>query len=464
MPRYQYTAVNQQNKKLSGVIDAITEASARHELNLIGLSILNLEEIHEDTTAQKTATLPKWKFEAFDLDGKKIIGSIRGEDTFLAYQRLTDEYNFKVLAIYPENANEDEIRTARATEIHNLENLYLENKKKLEKPQRDNLESFQQRREKLLKEADKIVKETQERLVIHQESLQPDAISNIKKEINKLLRLKTSSNLEYIEQICTDLLKTFQDPHIFKDPEKSSPDRTETIIRAKLLEKSFLRYNKKNRSVNASILTSIKTWQAQNISDSKEPPFTTTIINAILEAIYRLFYEKKEIQNIKIKLQENTTALMDHAKIWFSGTKKEKALVLPILKNLWVERIELKSDLKKEKYIGKTTSSPYVLELHAPNILSALLEESVIFTGWLLLFYLLYYFVAIYTRTKNFGSDFFENWYLFESKSFRYAFALLFLLHAILSIKKTFFTKNAAFSLLMVPLLIGTTLFLIYNF
>ena len=102
MAQFQYTAVNNTGKKLSGVIGAATQEEARKELNALGISVLVMNKIAETgeqsvtTEANTSDELPKFEFEAFDKTGRKVLGTIPASNRYKAFKRLMEEYQFEV--------------------------------------------------------------------------------------------------------------------------------------------------------------------------------------------------------------------------------------------------------------------------------------------------------------------------------------------------------------------------------
>ena len=72
--QFKYTAVNNENKKLNGFINAPNEENARSQLNDLGLAVLSIE-VTQDIQETPEENAQKLKFEAFDKNGKKIISA-----------------------------------------------------------------------------------------------------------------------------------------------------------------------------------------------------------------------------------------------------------------------------------------------------------------------------------------------------------------------------------------------------
>ena len=53
MPQFQYTAVNNSGKKLTGIIGAESEDEARKQLNAFGISILEIQKAQNPCRPRK---------------------------------------------------------------------------------------------------------------------------------------------------------------------------------------------------------------------------------------------------------------------------------------------------------------------------------------------------------------------------------------------------------------------------
>ena len=87
------------------------------------------------------------------------------------------------------------------------------------------------------------------------------------------------------------------------------------------------------------------------------------------------------------------------------------------------------------------------------------------FTGWLLTFYLVYYFTSIYLNTKEIGIEGIPaTLSLYRSAFLKYFLTTLFLLHAALSIKINFFRRNDVATLVITPMFLLGSVLIVLNF
>ena len=121
MPVFKYTVANKQGKYLSGSVEAPDSESAKKELNNLGFSVIELSESNEESLPETSDK--KFFFEAIDRNSKNISGTIPGDTQQEAFQRLKDEYDLTVTAIWPEGASEEEIQLARSEGIKKLSQI-----------------------------------------------------------------------------------------------------------------------------------------------------------------------------------------------------------------------------------------------------------------------------------------------------------------------------------------------------
>lgn len=465
MPKFQYTAVNQQNKKLTGIIDAKSEDEARRELNTLGFSIFSMEEKKGIIESENTQ-ITKLRFEALDRMGKKILGSVRSSDIFLAYTKLIEEYQFKVLNMYPENATVEEIQHAKEEGIKELEARYQQSKQKtLEKKSLEKMEDYEKKRQKLLKEVDGIVQTIQKVLENNGDRMRMDMKADIKKDIDKLTRLRTSKNIEYIEQIVNEIVRSLQKPEIFSNPEENKKSAIELKITTNHLLKHLNQSMIETRSLREEILEKIKNWQNKNINGALRPNFFHRLINTFLEIIHQRLYQDEETKDIWKQLKKNRSDLIEWLKIWILGDSLSKEVIKPMIQKTWEERKALKQSLKK--YPLDTSMPAESAEMRTEKkhtLLNNWLNELSIFTGWLMVFYLTYYFMSSYAIIKNLDIKLSPKWYLLKSPSFRYFFVGIFIFHITVSALVHFFQKKTLASIILFPLSITSIILIIYNF
>ena len=309
MPTYKYTVANQDGKKLSGTVVAPNESLARKELNNLGFSILSLKESKEQNEDNQSN---KFIFEAIDKTGKQVHGSIASKQKEAAFKRLHLEYNLTVTAIWPESANEEQIKTARSEGTSQLQNrLAQEITAKNQATEVKNL-AEQQKQNIVKNKIDFVLDKINKLLADFQETIDEDQKSEINKKIDKLLRIKNSTNLDYIIKTTEDLLNFIQEQEKSLREKGLHDERIKLKMETKKLMKE-LNKSEKAESLSEDIVKKINTWQKTKKSKSKT-------VDKSLEAIKGYFTTPPEIKVAKEKISSYNKQIREFIPLYFQRT------------------------------------------------------------------------------------------------------------------------------------------------
>jgi hypothetical protein len=186
MPKYSYTVINRQNQQLNGTINAPDEATARHELNSLGFSILILNVLTDDqaniVTPEQENVL-KFEFIAFDKTGKKVVGSIQGLEIFQVFKRLILEYQFDVQALYLADLTDHEKEKAIQKGIDELKDRLLEEKMEEDLKQQQQAidqKTFEEQQAKLKSQVEFVLKKVNEIIDTYRDELSPPTKAKLK--------------------------------------------------------------------------------------------------------------------------------------------------------------------------------------------------------------------------------------------------------------------------------------------
>ncbi|MDP4008442.1 MAG: hypothetical protein Q8P68_04600 [Candidatus Peregrinibacteria bacterium] len=433
---FKYTAINNENKKLSGFINAISEENARIQLNDLGLAVLSIQ-IVDETQDTKEENDKKLKFEALDKSGKKIIGTIPETDLKSAYKRLIEEYSFQVLALYKMDATEEEKQQARIN-IEDISASY--DVIKAEKDAPDILTDKEKDvRSKLLKEVEFVIIKVNEVLQKFGDSIKPEEKKHIEQIEDKLLRLKNSNNLNFIKQTSEELLKSIQEKEIYLQQDGFVQERD----RIKLdTQKLLLEIHKLDTNPNIGLFN-----EDINISEGKL-------------SFFKKFLKKEsvEVEKIKNEMKLVNGQILDYIRIWLKAPKTLKSEVKTEIRELRFKKKDLKTQLKS---VLKSEN----LEKHHDHH-SELDSDLIIITGWLLTFYIAYYFINYYLTFKSIflNEKFYWQTNIFLSPVFTYLILTVFLLHISLQTKRFFMKENKMFNYISYSLIILVILFVNINF
>lgn len=456
MAIFKYTVASKEGKKLSGTVEAPDEATARGELNNLGFSILSLKETKEMPKVDDSLT--KFEFEALDKNSKLVSGTIPAESKEDALNKLSLEYALKVTAIWEHGATQNEIQAARQQGMQQFQEELVEQQGESaeEKLQHQKEEQFTKNKiENIIKEIYELLKSFDKQLSLAQKN-------EINKKINKLLRIKNSKNISYILKTAEDLLKFIQSQE--KDlKEKGFQDKQlELEIKTrKMLDE--LNRSSKPKTISEDIIRKIENWEAAQVKSGGDKKTSTKILKKILLSIKNYFKTPPEILVIKEQIKVYNHQLWEFSKLYFKEPAKEyKQKVKNSLRTIWRARLKAVHSLKQAKKLLKQRRRKERAEEH---LLLSFVEELNSLTGWLLAFYLIYYFVSLYLTTKNFGFLSVPNGFLvYESQIFKYILAILFLLHASTSVKLNFFKQSHLASLIIIPIFLFGSIIVLLNF
>lgn len=461
MPRYRYTVINEENKQLQGTIGAPDEAGARKELNDLGFSVLTFQEITEEET-QTESEIPIFEFQGYDKNQKKVIGTIQGEDQYSAFKRLVTEYEFEVDYIIDNDLPEKDKQKERqkgALELYSkLEQENAANQQKETGDEKD-LREFEQKQEVLKNQINFVLNKVNQMITQYETELKPEVKTTIKRQVEKILRIRNSTNLDYVRKTAEELLLFLQKEELFINEQQRSKERTQMIVESQSM---MMQLRKGKSTKNSSISQLLREWYKTNITTNPSPNAFEKALGYIIQKALDLDNETEEIIELRKQLENVNSQLKQYIALYFKAPSPEfKMETREGIKKIWGERKRLIKAIKsaKKKVIAEKQTSGELSKSHGFS------GEILAFTGWLLTFYLLYYFVSLYILTKDFGN--FEIpyiFYIYKSAFLKYFLTTVFLLHAAISIKKNFFHRSNTATLVLTTVFIFSTLLVYLNF
>lgn len=448
MPIFKYTVANKEGKTLNGTIEAPDEQTARVELNNLGFSIISLEESTQ--TLKLDPSLIKFVFEALDKSRKQITGTIPSKTKEEALVRLQDEYELTVTAIWKQGAAEGEILRARQQGIPTT-------KPEMQVAEEAPKAIAQYEKEQLVRnKVDYVLKQTHELLKHFEKEIDLDQKAEIDKKINKLLRIKGSTNLDYVLTTAREVLKFIQSQEKFFKEKGLTDKRIELTLRTKSLLDE-LNKDSGSRSISAEIVDKIDKWEKQLKGE--------TFIKRTLNKIKNFFTAPPEIKALKEKIKVYNRQLWELASIYFKEpTPEYKSKIKTGLKTVWKTRRKTKLELKKIKTLFREKRKLQLKESDK-DLLPSFTEEISSFSGWLLVFYLGYYFTSLYLTSKDFGFiNIPKGFGVYDSHLFKYILAILFLLHITTALKSNFFKKSLFATIILIPTFIFGSIIVLLNY
>lgn len=445
MPQFQYTAVNNTGKKLTGVIGATDENEARKQLNTFGISVLSINKTKENLAPLNKGTegpfepgtqLTTYEFEAYDKNNRKVLGTIPAHNRYKAFKRLMDEYKFEVAYVVEAGATPEQKEKAKLEDLSALKAEYDEkHKSKIEKETMN--ADFEQKRTLLVQKVDDILNKIKAMLTQYNSEIKPESKQLIQKYIDKLLRIKSSTNLDYIEQTSEELLKKIQDQELFLHKEQMTKERGKLKLETQKLMANLHTKSKDKKDI----------WDDLGNLQSKLSQSKNTLLKQMAHAL-SAFALSPEEKSLKQQIRTVNRQVWSFRKIWLTSSKETRADAHESLNKIIEERNRLKADLKsmrKQKKSQKESPS-----LHEPLIA----EEVMSFLGWLLGFYLLAYFLSYYVLAKAFpgGNPLPGDFNLLQSSTLRTLLISLFLWYVLLYLRIEFLRYKNWANVLIIPI------------
>lgn len=462
MPKYRYTVMNPDNKELTGTIATPDEKNAREELNHLGFSILKLEEISETVEAEEKEQLTKFEFSAIDKNSKRVAGSIQAQDRFSAYKRLVQEYSFQVEYLVDASLDEKSKNDQRVKGVFELQNKLDEEElsKKKETVEGDfNLVEFKQKQEIFLSQVEFVLGKVKEILDLYENEMKPETKEKIRAYVDKILRIKNSTNLDYIRKSCEELLTFHQQEEIFLHEEVKQKERAKLNLEAKSI---LMQLHERNTPSKESFHDKIENWRKSHIVEKQDPSTTEYLLNFFASFIIGFEEETNEMQEYRKNLKNVTESLKQYILLYFQSHEPNlKSEIRNNLKNLWRKRKQLKRSLQEAQKIQKMTKKNRDQVSSGEKFSHEVLSLS----GWLLTFYLLYYFASVLLTKKNITIPQLPiNISVYKSIFVKYFLSILFLFYCSLSIKINYFRRNEIATVIITPFFLIGSLLILFNF
>jgi hypothetical protein len=390
MAQFEYTAVNAAGKKLSGVIGAQTEDEARKQLNTFGISLLAIEKIGETGVATVTgepgtsSDLPKFEFEAYDKLNRKVLGTIPAASRYSAFKRLMEEYQFEVAYVVPTGASEDDRTRAKQEGLESLKAEYEAQIEKTggEKDEEKMVKEFEGKRTEMLGKVDFILEKIKGLIAEYGEFMKPESKKNIQSYIDKLLRIKSSTNLDYIEHTSEELLKKVQDEEIFLHKEQMLSARAKLKVQSEEMMAEL-----HSRPAELKMEDQIEEVRS-HFSKSENQ-----LLKGLSQIIAR-FIPSAEERALKQKIKTVSRQIWIYRKIVWTAPKEAKEEARSSLARLKEEKVRLLEGLRELKEKLKVSPETGGKE-------PIITEEINGFLGWLLAFYIATYFISYYLISKS---------------------------------------------------------------
>lgn len=505
---FAYTALTKDSKKITGVLEAESQEAAQSELHKMGVAIIAVKEISEaeyeklkkdqkETQAKKG--IQAFTFLAIDPNNKEVEGTIDAIDEYSAYKRLRTEYQFEIRKLYRSDATE--------TEIQKISGQLLGFEAKLETEMTESGESFEKDKEEererdeeeinkeIIQEVDKVVVNAKKALQEHGALYGRELLKEINETMGELQRVRTSNNIKHITEVTNDLYVLISNPD--KIEEGADNKEYESILtdiqESALVKKEFELYKKAIKLTGAkrifeNIIKKLKSMTETSEDEEKKPGFITKIKNRIHSYLVKRSQKRraalaKKAQKPKGRLGTFIEKLGSYFKTTSPILKKTRYNeVKKAFKNLFRKKAAepkgAEGEAKKAEAQGEAAEAetiekavkPATEEKKAPRPekskrdFTKIFVELDSFAGWLLCFYIIYFFLVGFALEKNIGLS---REFIFKTLKTPLLLNIsifLLLIHFTLRMKNLHFRKNTLAAFFLTAFSVGFYVLLIINF
>lgn len=417
--KLKYTALGANSQKLEGVLEAESVDAARAELHKMGLSIVGISEVSEEAFAAEslktheargTESITAYYFLARDQQQKEVNGTIDSRDAYSAFRRLMTEYHFDVLDLYPQSAADPAAESSKSQFEpwkKRLQEEGVDVRQKSIAGTKGELDEGEKMSEEIVTEMDQFIINTKKIMNDHRDQYTEAFFTEIEKKLNELERIRASNNLKHITKVCNDLYELISNPDAVKVSESGEIDRdySDTVSRlrgngfianrfqfleAHRIKKKAIRFERIQK-VFAKILKTINRKKAGEIDAQLEQK---------VRGKHARWIAKLSSQ-IKGESGGSGPSLMNVIRKFFAfiGTgnnimRRAKKQEMIKAYNEWKS---YRSEVKAKKKAGQPVPE------EAGHDFSEFFMELDSFVGWLLFFYIAYFFLVSFAIEKNVG-------------------------------------------------------------
>lgn len=484
--KFKYTAIGGNNQKLEGILDAVSVDAAREQLHKMNLSIIAVVQVSDAEAVAQSTQVPvqaqsvvgqtqatpagsavTYFFVAKDPQQKDINGTIDASSAESAFRRLITEYQFRVLDLYPDGSP-DPVTASLKPQFPEWQKMMEDEGVDFEvrgkAGTKDELEDEEGLSQEIIDEIDQFVINTKKIVANHKPQYSDPLYREIQKTLDELERNRSSNNLKHITKICNNLYELIAHPDVVAaETQGNEPGQNEydsivsnlkksgfvsnqfAFLKAHSLKKKSARFGKIQETFGRILGSLSKDGGAQSkkkkhhakwlasLSESLKGERETTVT---FKTVLRKFFEWISASNIILR-----------------RARKE-------------EMISVFHEWKAQKGKAKKTQSPSEgpQEFAPASDFSGFYMEVDSFVGWLLFFYISYFFLASFALErdiilpqelvlKTFNSPLLINISIF-----------LLIAHLAFTLKIRFFRGQALSSIFLFFLSFGVYALLVVNF
>jgi hypothetical protein len=481
--KYSYTALSTDNQKLTGILDAESIEAAQEELHRMGLSIISINEISEEESetqktvkaAEKAEGIQTFVFEAFDRRGKEINGTIDAADDYSAYKRLITEYKFKVNSMYLTGASDAEKaegkeKIAEFNTRMEEEGVYVSTEEEMEKADFD--EAAEKIDKKITEEIDHFIINVKKILDEYSAGFSPPFLRQIENTLGELERVRTSTNLKHISEVCNQLYELISNPDQPETAEGSAGTNYQNILNlmkgTSLIRGDFDIHAKVAgfNKIQTLFKKIIKKLTGSELIAQKKETAAVKLLNKLLTKKV-----KPKVLKAKPKTPEKPGFTNTIKKIFSYLTAPNAILRKTRKQELLRAYMEWRKPKIKEKPVPVKKPAIKPAEELLPKSekpsrwdFTGFFTETDSFISWLLFFYILFFFLVDFSLEKDMGLP--RDFVVKTLKTPLILNITIFLLfaHLIFKLKTQYFRHNLIGSLFLIFFGFGIYALVVINF
>jgi hypothetical protein len=491
--KFKYTSIGANNQKLEGILDAESLESARDQLHKMNLSVIAIDEVSGEEAAQvqppsptqptqeaaaaaPSAGIISYYFSARDPQQKEVNGTIDSPDPYSAYRRLITEYQFKVLDLFPEGSPDPAAASLKPQFEEWDQLLEEEGVSPTARPVAGTKDELEDEGEKMsqeiVTEIDQFIINTKKILQSHGGQYSDRFQREIQKTLDDLERIRTSNNLKHITKVCNNLYQLIAHPDIAftEETRPQSGQEYEEII-SKLKDSGFISnpfaflraHNLKKKSARFDRIQKLFSKILSRLSKKQGEAFSRKLTNK------KKSRQARWISNLTKSLQGQKNqpkhiTLKTVIRKFFAWIKESNTILRRARKQEMISAYrEWKAYRAKAKADRKAGKKPEEGEVPRKDFSDFYMELDS-FVGWLLFFYIAYFFIVSFSLEKDVGLS--QNLVLRTLGSPLLVNIAIFLVfaHLALTLKIRLFRGHALSSLFLFFLCFGAYTLLIVNF
>ncbi len=462
MPKYSYTVINQEGQKLTGTIAADTEKLAQENLSRLGFPILDITEIPEEKVEELTSESEKFDFHAIDQNGRKVVGSIGAEDKYAAFKRLITEYHFAVEFLYLSSLSPEAKEEEKKRGVVDLYGKLKIEQQKAEATKGTQREVINEEEEAqfISKQIDIVLEKMKEMSEDFKDIIKPEDKTAIEKKADRLSRMRTSKNIEYVKHLAEDLLHYTQNEEIFLLKEQNDKKiQTFRLDIKKLLNQ--LHSDKMSVSLRQDTLNTINAWIENHITNNEAPAMWEKVIGSILSFFVSIITDPPEIAELKEKIRVIDKQIWDYYVIYIKeNTVEGRKEIKESLHGLKEKKTELKLELANTEH--RLAKEVQIVEQE--TVRAKVCNELTSITGWLFAIYFTIHVYYIYTSTRQLPVDMgISALRVSEARSYLITMLVLLIIHAYFQLRSIILLRRALANLILIPTCSLSILLIVFN-